>query len=116
MTPPMPSERATCRIAASPMANAGPVSTGSDTFVFAPGNGGGVIHDFRQSDHDRINVSAYDFTSLADMTITFDGANTRFDFDANNSVTLVGFIDPGALHPSDSCLLDQRRGLAGMRE
>ena len=55
---------------------------------------------FRQSDGDRIDVSAYGFTSL-DMMITFDGANTKIGFGANNSVTLVGFADPSALRASD---------------
>jgi serralysin len=88
-------------IAASPTAPTGAVVTGADTFVFSSGNGGDFIHDFRQSDHDRIDVSAYGFTNLVDITITFDGANTRIDFDAANSVTLVGFADPSALHASD---------------
>ena len=35
------------------------------------------------------------------MMMTVDGANTRIDFDATNSVTLVGFADPSALHASD---------------
>jgi serralysin len=77
------------------------VVTGADTFVFAPGNGADFIHDLRQGDHDRIDVSAYGFSSLVDMMITFDGVNTRIDFDATNSVTLVGFADPSALHASD---------------
>ena len=77
------------------------MQTGADTFVFAPGNGNDDINDFRQSDADQIDVSAYGFTSLVDMTITFDGSNTRIDFDATNSLTLVGFADPSALHASD---------------
>ena len=77
------------------------VATGADTFAFAPGNGNDDINDFRQSDHDRIDVTAYGFTSLDDMMMTVDGANTRIDFDATNSVTLVGFADPSALHASD---------------
>ena len=88
-------------VAASPTAPPGTVVTGADTFVFAPANGDDFIHAFRQSDHDMIDVSAYGFTSLVDMTITFDGANTKIDFDATNSVTLVGFVDPSALHASD---------------
>ena len=38
------------------------------------------------------------------MMITFDGANTKIGFDANDSVTLVGFTDPSALRPSDFIL------------
>ena len=87
--------------ASSPTAPTGAVVTGADTFVFAPDNGGDFIHDFRQSDHDRIDVSPYGFTGLNDMTITFDGANTRIDFDAPDSVTLVGFADSSALRPTD---------------
>jgi serralysin len=85
----------------SPSAATDAVVTGADTFVFAPGNGADFIHDLRQGDHDRIDVSAYGFSSLVDMMITFDGVNTRIDFDATNSVTLVGFADPSALHASD---------------
>jgi Ca2+-binding RTX toxin-like protein len=88
-------------VQASPAASNGNVHTGADTFVFAPGNGNDFIGDFRQSDGDQIDVSAYGFSSLADMMITFDGANIRIAFDANDSVTLVGFTDLAALRPSD---------------
>jgi len=88
-------------VAASPTADTGTVTTGADTFAFAPGNGNDDINDFRQSDHDRIDVSAYGFSSLVDMMITFDGANTRIAFDAADSVTLVGFGGPSALRDSD---------------
>ena len=37
-------------VAASPTAATGTVTTGADTFVFAPGNGNDDINDFRQSD------------------------------------------------------------------
>ena len=77
------------------------VATGADTFVFAPGNGNDDINDFRQSDHDRIDVSAYGFHGLADMTISAVGGDTKIAFDANNSVTLVGFNDPSTLHAWD---------------
>ena len=56
-------------VAASPTAPTGAVVTGADTFVVAPGSGNDDINDFRQSDHDRIDVNAYGFTSLVDMTI-----------------------------------------------
>ena len=88
-------------VVASPVAPTGSVVTGTDTFVFAPGNGDDNVHDFRQSDHDKIDVSAYGFDSLADMTIIDTGADTRIEFDATNSVTLVGFGDPGVLQASD---------------
>ena len=76
-------------VAASPTTAAGTVVTGADTFVFAAGNGNDDINDFRQSDHDRIDVSAYGFHGLADVTISAVGGDTNIAFDANNSVTLV---------------------------
>ena len=88
-------------IAASPAAPTGAVVTGADTFVFAPGNGDDFIHDFRQSDHDKIDVSAYGFDSIEDMTITDSGADTVIAFDATNIVTLVGFGDPTILQATD---------------
>ncbi|HZB57322.1 MAG TPA: hypothetical protein VE527_27055 [Reyranella sp.] len=88
-------------VAASPTAPTGSVVTGADTFVFAPGNGEDFVSDFRQSDHDRIDVSAWGFQSLADMTIVDAGVDTRIEFDAANSVTLSGFADPGLLQASD---------------
>jgi serralysin len=87
--------------AASPTGATGTVATGADSFVFAPGNGNDDINDFRQSDHDRIDVSAYGFHSLADMTIIDTGADTRIEFDAINSATLVGISDPSLLQASD---------------
>ena len=44
--------------------NCDTVVTGADTFAFAPGNGNDDINDFRQSDHDKIDVSPYGFTTL----------------------------------------------------
>jgi len=93
-------------VAASPTAPTGTVITGADTFVFAPGNGNDDINDFRQSDHDKIDVRAYGFHNIADMTITADGGgNTKIAFDANDSVTLVGINDPHILHASDFLLV-----------
>jgi hypothetical protein len=54
-------------VAASPTAPTGAVVTGADTFVFAPGSGNDDINDFRQSDHDKIDVRAYGFHDIADM-------------------------------------------------
>ena len=88
-------------VTASPDAPTGSVVTGTDTFVFAPGNGDDRVFDFRQSDHDRIDVSAWGFQSLADMSIVDTGADTRIEFDAANSVTLVGFGDPAVLQVAD---------------
>ena len=50
---------------------------------------------------DRIDVSAYGFHNIADMTITAVGGDTQIAFDADNSVTLVGISDPNTLHASD---------------
>ena len=88
-------------VAASPTAPTGTVVTGADTFVFAANNGADDIGDFRQADHDRIDVRAWGIHSLADLTIVDAGADTRIEFDATNSVTLVGFGDPAILQPSD---------------
>jgi hypothetical protein len=88
-------------VVASPTTPTGNVKTGKDTFVFGPDNGNDLIDDFRQSDHDRIDVRAYGFHSIADMTLTAVGGNTKIAFDANNSVTLVGIGDPGILRGSD---------------
>ena len=93
-------------VAASPTAPTGNVITGADSFVFAPGNGNDDINDFRQSDHDKIDVSAYGIHSLADMMITDMGADTKIAFDATNSVTLVGFGDPIACTRRTFSLLD----------
>jgi hypothetical protein len=93
-------------VAASPTAPTGSVVTGADTYVFAPGNGNDDINDFRQSDHDRIDVRAYGFHDITDMTITADGfGNTRIAFDVSNGVTLVGISDPNSLHASDFLLV-----------
>ena len=72
--------------------------TGADTFVFVPSNGNDDINDFRQSDHDKIDVSAYGFHNIADITITADGGGNT---DANDRVTLVGIGDSNSLHASD---------------
>ena len=88
-------------VGVSPTMATGAVVTGTDTFVFAPGNGDDFVYDLRQSDHDRIDVSAYGFQSIADLTFIDTGDDTRIEFDATNSVTLVGFGDPGILQASD---------------
>jgi Ca2+-binding RTX toxin-like protein len=88
-------------VAASVAAATGGVVTGADTFVFSPGSGKDDINDFRQSDHDRIDVSAYGFHSLADLSISAVGGNTVIHFDATDSVTLIGISDPTILHGSD---------------
>jgi Ca2+-binding RTX toxin-like protein len=77
------------------------VTTAADTFVFAPDGGNDLIDDFRSSDGDLIDVSAWGFHSLADMTITAVENGTRIAFDQNDGVTLSGIFDPATLHQSD---------------
>ena len=45
----------------SPTTPTGNVITGADIFVFAPNSNNDYIYDFRQSDGDKIDVSAYGF-------------------------------------------------------
>ena len=70
-----------------------------DAFVFALDSGNDNIKDFGQSDQHKIDISAWGFTSLADMTIIDRGDDTKIEFDATNSVALVGF--DGTLQASD---------------
>jgi len=70
------------------------VTTGADTFVFAPGNNADTINDFRQTDHDQIDVSAYGFDDIGDLNISVVSGNTVIDFGSGNSVTLVGITAP----------------------
>src|SRR5215813_126389 len=88
-------------VLASPTTPTGNVITGADTFIFGPNNGTDFVGDFRQSDGDKIDVSAYGFASMAAMTFTALGGDTKVGFDANNSVTLMGISDPNTLHASD---------------
>lgn len=75
------------------------VTTGRDVFVFLQGNNTDKIYDFRQVDHDRMNVGAYGFDDISDLNISLVGSDTVINFGGGNSVTLVGFADP--LHASD---------------
>jgi Ca2+-binding RTX toxin-like protein len=79
----------------------GLVTTAADTFVFAPNGGNDMIADFRSSDGDRIDVSAWGFHSLGDMTISAVESGTHIAFDQNDGVTLSGIFDPATLHQSD---------------
>jgi Ca2+-binding RTX toxin-like protein len=88
-------------VPASPTAATGTVETGADTYVFAPGNGSDYIYDFRQSDHDKIDLSAYGFHSIADLMVLGTGPDTYIALDATNSLTLVGIPDINVLHESD---------------
>jgi Ca2+-binding RTX toxin-like protein len=77
------------------------VTTGADTFVFAPGNNADTINDFRKADHDKIDVSAYGFDNITDLVITDLGSDTLIDFGGGNSVKLVGIADPSILSGCD---------------
>ena len=70
------------------------VKTGADTFVFLQGNNADMVHDFRQTDHDQIDVSAYGFDDIGDLNISVVSGNTVIDFGTGNSVTLVGITAP----------------------
>lgn len=75
------------------------VTTGTDKFVFEPGNNADNVHDFRQTDHDQIDVSAYGFDDISDLNISVVGSNTVIDFGGGNSVTLkIGKIEICANH------------------
>jgi serralysin len=76
------------------------VSTGADSFIFAPDSGTDYVHDFRQGDHDKIDVSAYGFHDISDMTIGSNiSGDTVIAFDAANRVVLLGF--GGTLYASN---------------
>ena len=70
------------------------VTTGADIFAFMPGNNADTVNDFRQADHDQIDVSAFGFDDIGDLNISVVSGNTVIDFSGGNSVTLVGFTDP----------------------
>ncbi len=78
-----------------------PATTAADTFVFTPNRGNDMIDDFRSSDGDKIDVSAWGFHGLGDMTITAVESGTHIAFDQNDGVTLSGILDPATLHQSD---------------
>ena len=79
--------------------NGSKVTTGADTFVFKPNSGADVIEDFRQSDGDKIDVSAYGFTNLASIpSITASGSTTLINFGSGN-VELLNFT--GTLTSAD---------------
>jgi Ca2+-binding RTX toxin-like protein len=77
------------------------VTTGTDIFVFKPASGDDLIYDFRQSDHDKIDVSGYGFDDISDLTITDLGSDTLIVFGGGNSVTLTGFVDSTLLTAAD---------------
>ena len=65
----------------------------SDTFVFKNGDGGDTINDFETATGgDIVDVSAFGFADYAALSANFtqDGADTRIQLDADDTVTLVG--------------------------
>jgi hypothetical protein len=74
---------------------------GADTFVFAPNNGTDFVEDFRQTDNDKIDLTAFGFHDISDLNMSGNGANTVIDFGGGNTVTLVGIPDPSVLTDSD---------------
>ena len=66
---------------------------GSDTFVFTDGDGADTVNDFQTgTGGDIVDVSAFGFADYAALSATFtqDGADTRIQLDADDTVTLVG--------------------------
>jgi serralysin len=81
----------------------GLVTTGADTFVFKPGSGNDAIFDFRHVDGDKVDVSAYGFTDISQLSISgFDDGNNGalIDFGGGNTVVLCG-VDPSTLVAAD---------------
>ena len=80
---------------------------GADVFVFLPGATPTFhsIVDFRQEDGDRIDVSAYGFTDLADMTIAATAfGSTTIELDSGDAVSTVFlnlFDEPSLLTADD---------------
>jgi Ca2+-binding RTX toxin-like protein len=68
------------------------VATGRDIFVFGRGSGADQIFDFEQG-KDKIDVSAYGFTSFEELTIDPVGRNVViFEGDAS-FVRVNGYVD-----------------------
>jgi serralysin len=68
------------------------VKTGSDRFVFAPGNGADVIADF-ESGKDDIDLTAFGTVgihSFDNLTLALTDTGTVIDFGSDNSVTVLG--------------------------
>jgi hypothetical protein len=68
------------------------VKTGSDRFVFTPGNGADVIGDFERGQDD-IDLTAFATAGIHDfddLTLVPATTGTMIDFDGDNSVTVLG--------------------------
>jgi hypothetical protein len=64
-----------------------------------PNTQAGSLTDHQRATNDTLNGVT---SSYGDA---FDKANTKIGFDANDSVTLVGFADPSVLRASDFILV-----------
>jgi Ca2+-binding RTX toxin-like protein len=64
--------------------------TGSDVFVFAPGSGRDVIHDFSVAE-DRLDLGDYGIDAFAQFALVASnvGANVVVNFGAGNTVTIL---------------------------
>lgn len=74
--------------------------TADNTFVFGPNNGEDIIPDFWNGDDNKIDVTAYNILSFADLDIDTDLSGITLDFGESigaspdvNTVTLVGVYD-----------------------
>ncbi len=68
-----------------------PIAGGADIFAFNDRFGNDFIHDFRQSDRDRIEFSVTGVGSFDDLEINDDGSDTIITVEGHGTVTLVGF-------------------------
>ena len=79
---------------------------GADTFYVAPGTGQDEIEDFTFADGDRIDIQAFGYTSVADITdnggsIT-PGTDTVIAFGSGEQVTLYGFDISSLADPNEA--------------
>lgn len=65
-------------------------SGGADTFVFTDNFGNDFIHDFRQSDGDRIEIGVAGVDSFDDLYISDNGGYTKIAIEGHGTITLVG--------------------------
>ena len=87
--------------------------TDNDTFVFGPGSGNDVIHDFNNGE-DKIDLTAFTgITQFSDISAQQDGNHVVIDFPGDNSVTLLNF-DLGDLDASDFVFYDTAASVDGV--
>lgn len=78
---------------------------GADTFVFAPSNGDDIIYDFRHADSDKIDLIAFGFVDITQLTMTALGNGiTQITAGSSLHLTLIGIADPSLLLASDFIL------------